>query len=311
MAANILLTRKHLTANKTELRYMFPSPVTFTRDQEVALVGATLYNSFINVSAAKGNNALTFQVPWFGANSTIGYAMKSYIVPLADGYYSLDDLNNVLIAYCIANGLYLKDTNTGEYVVFLTIQANAVLYKCQINAYRTPSQTELPAGWEHTSQTFTEGGVPVVRTLVNPYSTQKLYWLFYPQGMAAMMGFAGNSNSYPSNEFDPVTASQPWTRTPYTAVGPFAPDINPVSSVVVACNLVESAYSSPSTLIGQIPITARFGALVQHAVPYPTFAAVLPGGYSELVLRLYDQGGNAAVLLDPDVTMTVQIRSKK
>ena len=307
MTANILMTRKHLTANKRELRYTFPSPVQFSRDQEVALVGGTLYNSFINVSADKGNNSLKFVVPWYGLTS--GYALKTYVVPLADGYYSLDDLNNVLIAYCIANGLYIKDTNTGEYVVFLTIQANAVLYKCQINAYRTPSEAELPVGWTHTGQTFIEEGVPVARMLVNPYSNEKYYWLFKLEGIAAMMGFT--PAYYPTDEWDPATAALAWNRTPFTAVGTMVPDINPVSSVVVACNLVQSSYSSPSTLVGQIPITARFGALVQYAVPYPTFAAVLPGGYSEVVLGLYDQLGNSIALLDPDVTMTLQIRNKK
>lgn len=305
--ANILFTRKNLNASRTQMTARFPTTMLLGPDNEVAMVSGTFYNSFYNITAAKGNNTLIFAAPWYRSNGTM--VMKSYTVPFADGYYSIEDMNNVLTAFCVTNNVYVTDTDTGNIITFISIQANAALYKAQINCFSAPTETTRPANWLGPSVTFTESGVPVVRTLIAPTGAGTTsFQVTINTAFGVLLGF--DAGSYPPAPITDATGS--WSQNPtYVATSPSAPDINAVSSVVVTCNLVQSSFSVPSSLIGQIPISARFGGMVQFASPYPTFAPVLQGGYSDVTLAFYDQNFNPITFFDPDVTMTVQVRKRQ
>lgn len=132
---------------------------------EVALKSMTLYYSWPNISAAKGNSSYSYMM-----NGT------AYPVHMGDGIYSFADLNAFLTQVMVTNGHFLVDEyNVNQ--VFISLIVNPVLYRLSLTV--TPVPSTLPTGWTN----------PASLTLGSQFQ------LTIPAGMQDLTGFP--AGSYP------------------------------------------------------------------------------------------------------------------
>lgn len=132
----------------------------FTADiDEIALKNLTIYYSWPNISAAKGNNSFS-------------YIMNgvTYPVVMGDGIYSFNDLNAFLQQVMITNGHYLTDQyNVNQ--TFINFVVNPVLYCLSLTV--TPVPTTLPDGWQNLAS----------------LALGSHFQLVVPNGMQTLLGF--------------------------------------------------------------------------------------------------------------------------
>jgi len=113
---------------------------------EVAFKSLSVYFSWANISAAKGNN--TFSYIWNGLTFT---------VIIADGLWGFADVNSYLQQVMALNGHYLLD-GSGAKQYFISLTVNPALY-C-LNLIITPIPTALPVGWTNPGAVALSGNTP-------------------------------------------------------------------------------------------------------------------------------------------------------
>lgn len=300
MSFPLLLTKKNYDPYTGRMLYQFPSNQTFS-GKEVALINASFYNSFFNITAAYNNNKLTVIFPTFtsGPVTSTGSPVPtlSRTLTLADGYYSLDTLNQALQNFCINEGLYYYDTATGMNVYFVQIQANSTLYAVQVNCFLVPTVLRASQnGWVLPSNAaFTPNGGTV---FVAPQ-------LELPSGLATLIGF--QAGTYADSQF----RTQAWSSSPTVFLGAAAPTINQVSSLIMRTTLINQSTGNPADMLALVPITSEFGAITQFVAAHPVFSPVSNGTHPTVEIIFTDQGGNRLFLRDPDITLTMEIRDQK
>ena len=88
----IVINSSNYVANSTNVfSYTLPQSVKLTNKSKIAVSSLSVYNSTFNITAARGNNTITFM--WPSATPVT----KTYTIP--DGYYSSRDLNYFLQNY--------------------------------------------------------------------------------------------------------------------------------------------------------------------------------------------------------------------
>jgi len=122
--------------------------------------------SFHNITAAYGNNQLTFNFP------TGSSSYQAYNITIPDGFYTTTSLSNYLQQWMISNGFYLYNNSTAQNVYYLSLVYNSFQYGNQI--LFSPVPTDLPSGYSlpsgYTSTTIFGGlGFPTISR--TPYLT--------------------------------------------------------------------------------------------------------------------------------------------
>lgn len=295
---NIVLTRKNYDATNGRMTYKFPTAMRMAGTEEVAVVAGSFYNSFFNVSAAKGTNTITLSFPIFTGAT---YVMTDYVIALSDGFYSITQLNQVIQAYCAANGLYLYDAAASSNVYFASLEVNSTLYASQVNTFYLPTASKASAaGLTNPASLPLNTDATATGVMVSPI-------LKFSAGMATILGFT--TGNHPAAQSTTTMAA--WNRSPAAVeVGTLAPNVNPVTSVLVACNFAISPYSVPNNLVGQIPVIAAYGAINHFEPGFPLYAPVQSSMFHEIVVEFYDQNLTPLLFKDQDITMTLQVRSK-
>lgn len=288
---NILMTRKNYDPLTGRMTHKFPTPLQLTGHESVAVMDATFYNSFFNITAARGTKDFTFLFPVFTGSA---YVMTSYTLTLQDGYYAPDNLNQVIQQFCIQNGLYLYDPASQSNVYFLGVGVNEVTYKGTILVFYIPTAAQATtAGFENPAGLSLSTGTTKVAPQIQINT-----------GFGKLLGFV--PGVYPSA---PVTATTSWSAVPaFEGISTAAPDFVPVSSVIVTCNLAISKYSYPNNTLGQIPQSSAFGAVNKYNTSYPMYAPVQVGQFKQLDLDFYDQDLNPLYFYDSSITITLQLR---
>jgi hypothetical protein len=105
---------------------------------EISLKSLTIYYSWANISAAQGNNTLSYIWPGQG----------SFPVIFADGIWSFTDILSYLEQVMTQNGHYLVNAE-GVKVFYISLQLNSVLYCLSLTC--TPLPATLPASWSNPS----------------------------------------------------------------------------------------------------------------------------------------------------------------
>jgi hypothetical protein len=84
-----------------------------------------------------------------------------------------------------------------------------------------------------------------------------------------------------------------------------APNINPISSVIIGTNFLSNYNSIPLNYFVQIPITTEFGAIMNYSQPYEIPFYTSQGNFSYFSLFIFDQLGNPMIPLDYDNTFSL------
>lgn len=296
MPTNILFTQNNYETSTGKLVYSVPGQLPIAKS-EVALTNFSFYNSFFNISATIGNNVLSFNHPI----NTAGTLQNNTLV-LADGFYSIGDINNALQLRLVQLGLYLIDPSSGRNIYFLELVVNATRYCTQWNTYYLPTEAQrVTLGW-----TIPTSGVTVMTLSTTASNSPRFLGLLFSSTLNSLLGLTGVEIT-PSISTTLVT---PWRNAPaQIGLGTLAPQINRVVSIIVRCSLVNNASSNPVDMLAQVPVSSAFGALTKFDAAFPTFTDAMTGSFNQIVLSFLDQNLRPLIFFDPEITATVQIRT--
>jgi hypothetical protein len=264
-------------SNNTQLTYNFPAGSVQFKDDEIAVSSLSIFYSWFNINSSLYNNA-TYVYKWLGV---------SYTVTMPDGNYSVSELNTYLQNVMITNGHYLVNASS-QNVYYLEWILNPTYYAVQLNSYPIP--TALPVGWSNPA------GVVFPAVAETPQIQ-----ILSTNNFKDIVGF--NAGTYPS----PVQA------TNYSKLSDNAPQVSPVNSVVMECNLINNPYSTPSKLIYSfvVPNTVVFGEVISVQPPEFVFNDIQDGFYNSISITFKDQNLRNMIIQDPQMVLLLTIKKKK
>jgi hypothetical protein len=138
MVNTIVLKSENITdtTKNSTFEYNFPNSINF-KDMELALIQASMYYTWFNISDELGNRTFSYQY-------VVGGTTNTRTITLDEGLYEISDINKALQFDFINAGLYLVNGD-GDNVYYAEFLINSVLNSVDINTYAVP--TSLPAGF--------------------------------------------------------------------------------------------------------------------------------------------------------------------
>ena len=218
------------------------------------------------------------------ASGSIQYV--PYQVSLPNGFYQVEDLNNYLQSYFISQGQYLVNAS-GQNVYFISLVTDVTYYSNQIICPVLPTTLGVLTNPANL-------GLPLT-----PTTAQFTVLSSYP-AFGSLIGYA--IGSYPSTP----------NSTSYNILGGgITPNLTPVNSIIVRCNLVSNNVGTPSDIMTSFPINSTFGSNINFAPNYEQWVGISTGRYSSITLTLQDQNFNGIQANDVNVLITILIRQPK
>jgi hypothetical protein len=237
-----------------------------------------MFYSWYNISVALQNNI--FQYTWSTDGTTIS---NTYDVVIPDGTYNISDINAFLQNEMINNGDYLIDAS-GNYVYYLDMVVNAVEYGIQLNSFAVP--TALPSGWTNPA------GLVFPTTSFTPQ-------FIIPASFNKIIG-------YPANTTFPQTITN---LTNQSTISSIAPEVQPNPTLFITCSGIQNPYTIPSSIIYSITPNANVGDQIVFTPPQLIFNKILEGTYDRLALQILGSNLQPIQILDPNMTITLEIRN--
>jgi hypothetical protein len=283
----LILNSSNIVENtdNSQLQYNFPAgSIVLNPGDKVALASLQMYYSTFNLTSANNNN--TFSYTW------IDGTVNSVVFP--DGFYDADGINDYLHFVMINNKHYLTNNTTGEYVYFINITTNANRYAIQVDCYpigqdlyATPTDYTIPSGatWSNPAA----GANELTPTLTVP-STNFRY----------VIGFA--AGTYGTQATGTTTTS--------STISSFTPQITPLSSYILTCDLVNNNFAVPNSLIYSFSPQGTFGEQFTIAPNQYVFIDAQPGNYSFFRMRFLDQDLKPVAIQDEQMVIMIIISSK-
>ena len=282
----LILTQKNVIAgsNNTVFEYVFPGGgIQLKEYTKIALASITMYQSTPNISAALGNNA--YQYRW------IDGSVKDVIMP--DGFYEISDLNNFLHQTMLNNRHYLTEVSTGNAVWFLTMSVNTSTYKIDLLSFPLIDTKYIVPGSYTNPSTGLPGAWTVPAVSANPQ------YIIPATNFDNVIGFAAGTYPALATNTDITTSSST-----------FAPQVNPLSSYLVKCNLVNNPYGIPNSLIYSFPPSGNFGQQFVVAPNEYSFIDAQSGYYNTMRIEITDQNDRPVVILDSNINILVVITDR-
>lgn len=243
--------------------------------KKIGLKKANLYYSWPNII---NNTSLT--IGWrIGAS----YTNYTWTLPAKTNYYTIDELNQSLQTFCIANGLYLVNS-TGDYVYYIELKANANTYKIDLNLFKVP--TSLPGSW---TQPGNFAGYPSVS--VTPRFT-------IPSG-SEFIGITG----LPANLYDGNTSDVSFSST-------YVPQLIPVSTVFMTCNIAKNEIPiNGSTVITAFTTRGTVYGQMIEIEPSEISWYEIDTNTNNLEIQFFDQNFNALYIQDPQICVHLEVKN--
>jgi hypothetical protein len=249
---------------------------------ELAVAGIQLYNSQFNInSSLYSNNNFSIIVP-------SGSSTTTFPIVLNNGLFSYDDIQNVISSTLIAAGAYLTDSN-GNQVVYISMSENPTYYACQIDL--SPMPTSLPTGWSLPSSGLYSSGLPT-----GGFTPQ----IVIPSAFNLIVGY--QVGTYPSSR---QTSAQSFLSS-------ITPQVNPVSSYLVRCNLVNNPYNSvPDVITSFTSQGTSSGELIDVRYSEYSWVSIADGSRPYIEVQISDQAYNMVRFEDPQILIQLIIRERR
>ena len=273
----------------------FHSPLDLV-DCEMALERLQLPISWPNVNSANGY----FSYIWVDG--------QTYAVTLQPGELSQAAIAAALQQTLFANGHYLVNASTGVTNYYLGLQWNSNLYRTVITA--TPLPTSMPSGFAYGTSL---SGAPAWTLPSSAKSPQLVVPPLVDNNYGALQPFG---QAPPTTSFSTLVGVVPGTYPAssssvlYATAGTLAPS-SLVSTVLVACDRVNSAFNSNTNLLYSFTPSAGYANLCDEQPSTPQWLPCGGGKAQSLTLSLLDQNGMPLQLLDPSVHVRLTIRRRR
>ena len=282
MSFTLCLNSSNVVAGSfnTSYRYTFIGGNFRTDDCEICISQSTIPYAWYNVSAAYGNNTFSLIFPTAGTTQTIN-------VTLSDGYYSINDIQNVIQQTCITNKFYLI-TSSGSYVYPFFLAYSSTFYKVQIVCATIPNAADMATlGYTQPA------GAPALPTATT--------------GVQFVTGTIGDEIGFNNATTLPAVA----TSSTQNFLSTKTPIGSAVNSLVFRCSLVDNNVTMPSDILDGCPIDTAFGTNIIYAPSFEKWVKMKSGTYSSLTFTICDQNFNQIYSVDPNVAITLMIRQKQ
>jgi len=280
MVNSIVLTTANITdtTKNSTFEYEFPNSVNF-KDMEIALINASLYYSWFNISDELSNRTFSYQY-------VVGGTTTTRSVTLDEGLYEISDINSALQFDFIAAGLYLIDSN-GDNVYYAEFLVNSVKNSIDINTYAVP--TSLPSGFTEPSNFV---GYPTATYNVN---------IQMAANFNNIVGYA--------SDFETGLASGGGVTLSFNSTK--SPNVNPNSSVLVEIDIIDNPFGVPSNIIYAIVPNVGVGSLIYVSPSEYSYNSIKNGIYNKLRLRLLNKDTlNPLTIQDGEITIILGIKEK-
>jgi len=284
MLSSIILNSKNIVNDgyNNKLKYSFPTPVEFKKNG-ITVAGLDVFYSWFNISNDYANNVFSYR--WFD-NTGTGYTTYSVLIP--DGFYDVKSLNAYLQSVFISNKHYVVDQSNKK-IFLLEMVTNPTYYACQLNAYAinntylTSMNWTVPAG-----ATWTIGA-----TILMPQ------FIIQSNAFRDVIGF--DAGVYP-------VVGSPVTGVINSVKSTYCPEVSPVNSLILRCNLLSSKYCNPNDILTSFPINASFGSIVSFHPNSTNFINIRDGIYNEILITICDQNYNPIKIIDPSMVVQLLIQ---
>jgi hypothetical protein len=308
-----LINSSHFVSGNT-FRYSLPAGRTLSldNDSEIAITKISMYNSTFNIKAEWGNNKIVLISNQFNLassslasyvkgtsyvdNGTTIQSGKKYVeITIPNGYYDINSLNNYLSFEFQKMNFYFQSTDGADGYFFFDCLTNPVQYKCQINLSLIP--TSLPGGFVLPSN-------PCF-TLPSTATTIQVYFPSVPTlspygNLGRIFGFKPSSVLPLSNV---LTASS-------TNLSEITPRVSPITSYLIACNLVDNPSTNPSNILTQLNLgDSKFGGIIPYN-DYPVYVSSQPQQASSIVITLFDEYLNDLEINDSQCSIILSVKTK-
>jgi hypothetical protein len=275
----IMINQKlNSSGKKNTLTLQFPNTVDFY-NKEIALSYLGIYYSWRNVSGRYTENRNDGY-----DNNRFGYFWTDgnfYDVTLPEGFYTIADINNYLqTIVMVQNGHYMVDAN-GKNVYFISIAPNSVYYTTTVVC----NPVVVPVGGTNPNG-LALGNTPQLNI---PSSNN----------FGLLLGF--NAGNYPATS---------GTTTTFYVNGQSTPNISPVTTINVNCNLAESQTSSLVHSIYQFSPTVGYSEYINITPPYLIFYDISNGAYRNITIFFTDQDGKPLDIIDGNINVSLLVRDK-
>jgi len=288
MSSNTLIlnNRNIIGSNNNTFQYNFKNNgFSIPVGSEISVSSIQLPYSWYNVSTFYQNQNFRIIWPTIDASQTINYN-----IVLDNGFYTVNDIQNFIEQFCIANNLYLINAN-GDYVYYINLNYNLTAYKIQL--ILEPVPVSLPVGYTSpvgfpAFPTNSGGRTPRFQVLDDLYGR--------------LIGF--NVGISPPATITTVSYDK---LSDYTSLG------SNVNSIIVRCNVISNDVSMPSDILDSfgIPTGSNFGSNIVYEPSFQKWVTIREGTYSSMILNVQDQDFNDIKILDPNTVITLIIKYPK
>lgn len=277
MSFNLTLNSSNVVSgsNNTQFKYNLIGGNFAAKDLEMCVGSITMPYSFFNVSSYYQNKTLQYIFP----TSTTPITRT---LTLADGFYTVTDIDNAIQADMIDAGLYLLDS-AGNYVFYLDIAYDTTFYAVRLITYAVP--TSLPSGFTNPAG-ITFPATATTTQLVIPATNS----------LGTILGYS--AGTYP-----PTALSTNQSR-----LGNITPVGSTVQSLIMRCNLANNPIGFPSDIVDAFPINTTFGSNITYDPSFEKWVQVRDGTYSNVIITIVDQNFNQIFAQDPNVAITILFR---
>ena len=300
----LILNQSNIVPNtaNSRLEYTFPAGnVSIQKGQKLALASLQMFYSTFNITAINNNNV--FSYVWVDGTE------HSVVIP--NGYYTIQTLNEFLQFTMINNTHYLIDNDTNNNVYFLTMGTNASTYKVELTCFQMNAtlfvigagagQYSLPAGasWVvPTASILPMFKIPATsfRDVIG-FSNAG----YYPQGASGSYAEATIAGVPPAQTQSPAYASN------LVFSSDIVPQVSPLSSYLVRCNLINNNYAVPNDLLYSFSPQAVFGEQFTIAPNQLIFINIQEGQYNKFAVEFADQNNKPVAIEDPNFVVLLII----
>ena len=260
----IVTTCTNIGSGNNIFEYKLPSQQTFN-NAEIRLVEASMRYSWKNITAAYNNNVIAYR--WI--NGTI------VTITLPDSFLTIEEINLALVAEMTTQTHYLLNAD-GDGVFYIAIANNIPRYAVQVVCSPLPTALgtlTYPAGntWTLPATTL----VPSLRILANSFTD--------------IIGYV--AGDYPSSAI--LTTSQSFLST-------YTPNVTPVSTVGLTCNIISGYGTSTQQTSGIFSAAdvSSFGGFIVKTFDSDLWAELQNTSTDRIEFRLVDQLNRPVQILD-------------
>lgn len=275
----LYLTKKHVVSDEVgTLELRFRNNLNLTIDHEIALRTCVLPYSWFNITERFNNTTISYYWPTDASTN---------LVEFRDSFMDVRDISSYIQKVMLANNHYLVDEN-GLNVYYMEIQNNRSIYGNTLTVRPLPSA--LPDGWSNP------GGLSL--SAPNAKTPQLV---FGTNEFNTLLGF-NKSTSYPATPQSAVTLIH----------SPNYPEISPTGSVMLSCDLVNStSWNTYGNILDTFDSgDTIYGGRITREPVNMSWLPVVPGSYSSIRLRFYDQDLVPLQINDKQIVIVLEVRKK-